>query len=555
MNEISKLFLQFFLEDPWSIVINIVFLLVIPIQDVLLPHLYGKVISAIEKKDALLKPFIIVIIVLILIQLGYLLSDWYDNKLFPKLQAYIRNNMLLTVFKNYETKHEELLLGDIMSKFIKIPTHLTQWFERCKNYILPYIIAYIFSVIYFMYYDKILGVGLAILIFIYAYLVLGAPSFFKNISVIKDNIQNDLHEEIDDTLGNLISIYGSDQQNHEIERLYTYEKNYIEAYQNTINGVLKIRAYVTPIIICFLLLFCYRCSTRLRKKEISADKFIPLFLILLYILDSMMMLTDQVRDMIFEIGIINNFEDMFSFIVPNKINNNILQNKFNIPQGIVMHNVYFTYNSDVDPILNNFNLIIKPGERIAIVGEIGSGKSTVLKILLKLQEITSGEIYLNRLAYSNISVRDIRKRIGYIPQQPTLFNRTIFENIKYGNKNLTDNDIIKLFIKLGIENEFMHLKNGLNTKIGKNGSKISGGQRQLIWSLRILLHDPEILILDEPTASLDNKTKKTMIRLYDYFMSNKTIIMVTHDDVLMNYANRIITMNKGQIINDRKISN
>lgn len=549
MKEITKLLLQFFMEDPKFVLTNVMFSLLIPIQDVVLPHLYGNVISAIENKKSLLKPLLIVIIILSIVQIGYLISDWHDNKLFPKLQAYIRKKMLESVFNNFETQYQDLSLGDIMSKFIKIPAYLTEWFERCKNYIAPYIIAYIVATLYFIYNDLTLGIGLGILLCIYLYIVIGAPIFCKNRAIIKDNTQNELHEEIDDTLRNLISVYGGDQQDNEIIRLNTYEDKYALAYEHTINYALITRICITPLVISFLILFFYQCNKRLKSGKMPAARFVPLFIILLYILNSMMILTDQVRDMIFEIGIISNFEDMFSYKKTIKNDNNI-PNNLVILHGIHMYNITFTYSDNTRPILKNFNLSIKPGERIGIIGEIGSGKSTVLKILLKLHEATSGEIFLNKISYSKISVRDIRKRIGYVPQQPTLFNRTILENIKYSNKHITNNDIIELLNNLGLENEFSHLENGLNTKIGKNGSKISGGQRQLVWSLRILLHDPEILILDEPTASLDEKTKQLMIRLYDHFMINKTIIMVTHDNTLMKYANRIITMHKGEIVND-----
>jgi ABC-type bacteriocin/lantibiotic exporter with double-glycine peptidase domain len=170
--------------------------------------------------------------------------------------------------------------------------------------------------------------------------------------------------------------------------------------------------------------------------------------------------------------------------------------------------------------------------------------------LIKLNNPTDGTIFLNGISYSDISLKDIRKKIGYVPQQPVLFNRSILDNIKYSNINISNETIMSLLHELNLIEAFSNLENGLDTKIGKNGSKISGGQRQLIWSLRILLHDPEILILDEPTASLDEKTKSLLIRLYDHFMGDKTIIMVTHDQTLMKYARRTIVLDSGRIVKD-----
>jgi ABC-type multidrug transport system fused ATPase/permease subunit len=547
MKEITNVMLGYAKKNPWFLLSNVSFSFLIPIQDVVLPHLYGKVISAIEKNKRVIYPLTIVIIILSILQIGYVASDWHDTKLFPDLQAYIRKQMLRKMFENYETSFQDLYLGDIMSKFIKIPSHLTQCFERIKNYIAPYIVAYIIAVVYFMYNDVVLGVCLAFLITIYSYLVIGSPFFCKNQAVAKDTAQNILCEEIDDTLRNLISVYGSDQKEDELVRIDGYEKGYIKAYENTMHCALRTRTFATPIIIAFLSVFMWRCLRQLKANKMTASKFVPLFIILLYILNSMLALTDQVRDMIFEVGIISNFEDILSYkktYTPTIVN----PPPFTAPSGLVMYDVTFGYSKLMSPILNHFNLHISPGEKVAIVGEIGSGKSTVLKLLLKLHVPTQGEIYLNGIPYLNLPVRQIRKRIGYVPQQPILFNRTIIENIRNGNKKVTSVDIERIIAELGIQNEFQYLEHGLNTKIGKNGSKISGGQRQLVWCLRVLLNNPEILILDEPTASLDEKTKNLMKSMFDRFMHNRTVIMVTHDPSLMQYATRMIVMQKGQIV-------
>jgi len=552
MKEIIKLFWAFFYKDPWFVITNVAFSILIPIQDVLLPHLYGNVISAIEKKRNLLRPFIVVITLLAIIQIGYVVSDWHDTKLFPRMQTFIRQNMLQSVFTNYETQYQDLFLGDLMSKFIKIPMHLTQWFERIKEYILPYILAYIFAVIYFIWNDVVLGIFLGVLLIIYVYLVVGAPLFCKANSILKDTAQNELHEEIDDTLRNLISVYGGEQQKKEIDRLDVYEAKYAKAYEKTMLCALRTRAYVTPVIILFLIVFCYRCSMKIKNHDMDASRFVPLFIILLYLLSSMMNLTDQVRDMIFEVGIISNFEDMFSYKYINHDEN--IPNSLIIPrEGLFLYDVSFSYSSSLKPIISNLNLHIKNGERVCIVGEIGSGKSTILKLILKLHEPNNGTIFLNGESYNIVPVKTVRKIIGYVPQQPVLFNRSILDNIKYSNPHVNDEYIINLLYQLNLTDAFSNLDEGLNSKIGKNGSKISGGQRQLVWSLRILLHNPDILILDEPTASLDEKTKDLLIRLYDHFMMNKTIIMVTHDQTLMKYANRMIVMDSGKIINDYQV--
>lgn len=548
MKEIIKIFVRFFKKEPILFLTNTAFSLLIPVQEVVLPHIYGKVLQAFNEKKNLLKPLIYIIVILSIIQLGNVLGDLHDTKLYPKLQAFIRENMLEAIFKKYETHFQDLQLGDLMSKFVNIPTQLILLLQDVKNYVFPYTISFILAICYFMYYDFVLGIGLLILVVIYLYYVLGSPKTCREKSSIKDSAQNLLNEEIDDTLRNLISIYGSEQQSYELSRIDTYEKNYCKMFEKTMKCTVVTRYFVTPITIGFIIFFVLRCNYSVKNKKLDISKFVPLSMMLLYILNAMLLLTDISRNMVFETGTISNFDDIFAYKNEDKIlKDNIIENT----NGIYLKNVSFAHQHSKSPIINDLSMFIPLGERLCIIGDIGSGKSTILKLLLKLNEPTKGEIYLNGVPYSNIKVNELRKHVGYVPQQPVLFNRTVIENIKYGN-NISDEDVITLLQNLNLINEFAHLENGINTNVGKNGSKISGGQRQLVWCLRILLSNPDVLILDEPTASLDEKTKELMKGLFDRFMqtANRTVIMVTHDPILMKYADRTIYLRKGAFISD-----
>jgi ABC-type multidrug transport system fused ATPase/permease subunit len=555
MKEISHVLWSYAKRKPLFMLTNISFSLLIPVQDVILPHYYGKVLSALEKKKALVLPIIVVMVMLIVLQIGYIASDWHDTKLFPDIQAFIRRHMLKKTFETYETSLQDLQNGDVMSKFIKIPTHLTQTIERVKNYIFPYIVSYIFAVVYITMQDSVMGLGLGILVCVYLYLVIGAPYFCKAVSIEKDESQNVLADEVDDAIRNLISIYTSDQIDYELKRLDQFEKVYAEKFKETMQCALRTRRYVLPVLVLFLAWFLWRCKERLAVHKMVSAQFVAIFIMILYILSSMMVLTDQMRDMIFEIGILSSFEEVFSH--KSKDHHNVKKNKqisrvanHRKPSGIYIDNVSYLYPESAKYALKDFSLHILANEKTCIIGDIGSGKSTILKLLLKLVVPNSGDIYLNKIPYSTISLQELRQRIGYVPQTAMLFNRTILENIKYGNPGVQENDIIQLIEELDLMKEFGHLENGLNTKIGKNGSKLSGGQRQLVWCLRVLLKNPDILILDEPTASLDDNTKNLMKKLLDFFMQDRTVLMVTHDPVLMTYADRVITLSQGTIVSD-----
>jgi ABC-type multidrug transport system fused ATPase/permease subunit len=259
----------------------------------------------------------------------------------------------------------------------------------------------------------------------------------------------------------------------------------------------------------------------------------------------MTVINDEINDIIIELGMISASSDIID-TMPKKIPVN--DNMYPIPpSGIGLNNVFFSFPDSNKNILSDVSLHIKEGEKLCITGEIGSGKSTLIKLLLKYQIQDSGTIYWNGRNYKDISITEIRSKIGYVPQQPVLFNRSIIDNVMYGNTSYSRKDVENILEQFDIKQDFMKFDSGLDTIIGKNGSKISGGQRQLVWCLRVLLSNPDIIILDEPTASIDEKTKDILHRMLNTMMKNKTVIMVTHDDYLMKLATRTIYMQRGVI--------
>jgi ABC-type multidrug transport system fused ATPase/permease subunit len=214
---------------------------------------------------------------------------------------------------------------------------------------------------------------------------------------------------------------------------------------------------------------------------------------------------------------------------------------------LVLQDVSFTYKKEGRGILKNINLSINKGEKVLIAGKIGSGKSTLIKLLMRYKNPTKGCLFIDGKSYFDIPINDLRKKISFIPQSTSLFNRTIYDNIVYGSEGQYDLEEIKHMIDMLILDGIF--EDGLMINVGKNGSKLSGGQRQIVLILRTFLQDPEILILDEPTASIDESTKELIYLLLEKLMSKRTIIMATHDKKIINAASRVITLRDGEIVN------
>ena len=214
---------------------------------------------------------------------------------------------------------------------------------------------------------------------------------------------------------------------------------------------------------------------------------------------------------------------------------------------IIFDDITFAY-SDRESVITDFNLNIPSGSTIAIVGTTGSGKSTLVKLLLRFYEIQAGNITVDGIDLREIVLYDLRRAIGLVSQDVFLFHGTVRENIAYGYNNTTEMDIIHC-AKMAEAHEFiMGLPNGYDTIIGERGQKLSGGQRQRLAIARAILKNPPILVLDEATSAVDNETEAAIARSLEHITKNRTTIMIAHRLSTIRHADCIYVLEKGKIV-------
>ena len=218
-----------------------------------------------------------------------------------------------------------------------------------------------------------------------------------------------------------------------------------------------------------------------------------------------------------------------------------------IEKQIALEDVNFSY-VDNFPVLNNVSINIKKGSTTAIVGSTGSGKSTLIKLLLRLYDVKAGKIKFDDIDIKDLNIHSLRKTIGLVSQDIFLFEGTVFENIAYGNLEASNGDIWKA-AKLSESDEFINLlPNKEDTIVGERGQKLSGGQRQRISIARAILKNPEILILDEATSAVDNETEAAIQRSLDTLKEGRTVIAIAHRLSTIRNADIIYVLEKGQIV-------
>jgi len=216
---------------------------------------------------------------------------------------------------------------------------------------------------------------------------------------------------------------------------------------------------------------------------------------------------------------------------------------------IEFDNLGFEYVPD-KPIFKDFNLVIQPGETVAIVGHTGAGKSSLTKILLRLYEFQSGDVRIDGHSIRDISLSEFRRSVGFIPQVPFLWADTIENNVKYGSPEASHEDVIRALERSGGMEWIKNLDNGLKTFILERGKVLSMGQRQLIVFARVLLQNPSILILDEATASVDPFTELQIQEAMEKVMQGRSTIVIAHRLTTVRNVDRIIVLDHGKIVEE-----
>ena len=234
----------------------------------------------------------------------------------------------------------------------------------------------------------------------------------------------------------------------------------------------------------------------------------------------------------------------------NELPEEIQQKENKIINGnIEFKNVNFSYPSRIKTkVIQNLSFRIEQGEKVAIVGASGSGKTTITKLLLRLHELKDGSILLDNESITNFTLYETRKQIGIVPQDIILFASSIKENILYGNKNASNNDVIESAKKANAHNFIMEFENGYETIVGERGIEVSGGQRQRIAIARAILKNPKILILDEATSSLDSDAEHLIQESIDTLLKNRTSIIIAHRLSTIQNADKILVIENGQLV-------
>lgn len=249
-------------------------------------------------------------------------------------------------------------------------------------------------------------------------------------------------------------------------------------------------------------------------------------------------------------GIANAQEMALIFDTPYEIIDKPTEVAENIKGKVVFDNVTYIYKNNNTKVLNNFSLTIPSGQKIAIVGSSGAGKTTFVRLLMRLFNLTDGKITIDNVDISKISQENLREQISFVPQDPVLFHRTLMENIRYGRRDATDEEVLNAAHLAHCDDFIEQLPFKYETYVGERGVKLSGGERQRVAIARAILKNAPILILDEATSSLDSHSEALIQDALVKLIKGKTTIVIAHRLSTIRQMDRIIVLDKGKIIED-----
>lgn len=443
--------------------------------------------------------------------------------------------------------------GKIVAQLIRGINSIRDFVNGATNFIIPALLQAVFGILVLSYFDLTIGL-LALSVFpVYIYITSYSTKRWGKVQEEKNVFEDGTRGRIQEVIGNIRLVKTYNTQGKEWNFLSsTYEKiNKLYDKQSTEYHILNFtREFGLEIVLVVILYLIFR-------KTFFGDLTLGEMVLIIQLLNqlrwplfAMSYILEQVQraeadsKTFFEILNLKGTEK-FEANLKNKTKK-LIKN----PE-VVFENVSFSYDT-TNEVLNNINLKFKHGETVALVGHSGAGKTTLINLILKLYDPTSGRIKLSNKNYSKYSHSFIRSHMALVFQDTELFSASIRENVAYGHENATDKQVVDALKKANAYDFVSKFKNGLDEQIGERGVKLSGGQKQRLQIARAILQDKPILILDEATSSLDSRSEHLVQDALEKLFKNRLTIVIAHRFSTIQNADRVIVLDQGKIVDDDK---
>mgnify|MGYP000865316183 FL=1 len=554
----EKLCYNYFIENlSLFIAYFIVVMFTFPLESVLLPKLYGKlfeqlksdktnldnIFNVFENVKSFNVPGIMTLVSLswFMITSAHALKQSLEAKLAPKYLGFIRNIIFSANIEKNNTEFKDVKVGEMITRILDVSRYMKQLGQWLIGKFLPEFVGLLSIVIYSFWIDISIGCILSFGVFMTGLFVYIFGSKVITISSDREKRFYNLTEKLNDSLSNMMNILLNNQNKEESANnkdMNTHHSNIMTDQMDYEKCTILAMQFISVSVYSFALYSSYKIY---KNKKISTSLFISTILLLGNYLS--FLLTANSHLISHACGNYGNIHASKSFI-EDILSESKTKNKKNfITNGnIEFQNLSFKYGKNF--IFKDFNIKIQGNKKTAILGSSGSGKTTLMKMLVQIHRPENGSILIDGVNIMTADVEYIRGQITYINQRTQLFNKSVSDNILYGNKEITKEKLVGLINKYDLMSVYSKLQDGINTNSGVNGNNLSLGMQKVTIILRGILKQCKIIIFDEPLAGLDSTTRGKVMKMMQQECKNKTMIVITHDKEILPYMDQIINLNK-----------
>ena len=547
---------QRFYEQHRGIVAGHVLLTLItfPLEMLLLSYISGLIFQKI--KDKKYRAFYVVLVgfffAFLLIQFLHFAQEYMSSLIIPRLDTFTRTE-LLDAMLHHRFEEDELKVGELMHRISKTPGHLYKHYSNTVSYLVPLVFSAIFfaGYVFWIHWKIGLVISSAFLILFFAYFYVFF--FLTRDAESRLDMEHGLMDGYEDAIANWESIRMAQTRGAEKERMAVMSEEFETKQQHDIHMVntLKIVSIVLFNII-MLGLLAYGIYLSSREKAFPYWKLIVLITAIFLMSKTMTNLLVKSSDSVYHAGSVNQFKNFLSRFIggnvptttrpPTPENYATTTMPPTAQPDIVFDRVSYTYPGASTPVLHNVSLRVPFPSSVLILGSIGSGKSTLVKMLLGFYQPTSGTVAIDGIPVEHVPPSELLDKITYMNQNVLLFNRTLLENIFYGRT--PDREALEA-LRHCVPPRVM---DNLDVVAGKQGQKLSGGERQVVLLLRTYFKPQPVVLLDEPTANLDPESTKRAKDIIRLLVQKKTVVCITHDPAMADLFDRVYRLHSGVLV-------
>ena len=511
----------------------------------LIKRLFDKGISGKSEKDILYAAGAMIILAAV----GAVLMYW--NTIFSTvISASIYKDIVTDIYNKIQTLDMEYFsgkkIGDMMTRIMTDPSNINSIILEAFSMI-PEVIKLILCLGIAFYIDFDLTLGVMIVTPILIITVRKYAKRLKRSGKQRQEALDSLNSKLQETLSGIRIIRAFATEKYEIsdfkKKNVNLKKIAVKSakYNAKANSIMEAMNYI---IIALLLMFSgYRV---LRAKNFTPGDFITIVGAISSMYTPARRAMTRINSISVNMSSITRVAEILEEM-PSIVNRENCIKFENFVSDITFENVDFKYKDSVEKILRNINLDVKKGETVAFVGNSGGGKSTLVNLIPRFFDVSSGSLKIDGIDIRDYEIKSLRKAIGIVPQETFLFSGTILSNIKYSRQNATFEEVVEAAKQANAHEFIENLSDGYNTEIGERGVKLSGGQKQRIAIARAILENPQILILDEATSALDTESERAIQAALEEIQKDRTVLVIAHRLSTIEKADEILVIENGQI--------